>query len=202
MKNTSLLILIMTLSFNFMGCQPNQNLSEMKDLTKEEIIPIFEKHSGETIRNADDFCVEKASSFNGVYSLGWFAHDRGCMGDEILVGKEIGLRKNLTAKALELNGWKDKSKQQALALAWTKEVILAWESALTSTDEDFEKEDTPTFEAPKAIENGDGWTVTTWVRRPSGMLPQASYYQLKVDFDANGNISDQKQVNSFVVEFN
>ena len=201
MKNISYLFVLFIWAYAVIACQPKtQHLKNMKELDKTDIIALYEKHSGESIKDPNDFCTEKANSFKGVVSLGWFAHDRGCMGDEILVGTEIGKREDMTVKALELNGWKEKDKQQDLALNWSKEVILSWESALDSSNEDCELASTPTFEAPKSVKNGTGWQVTLWVQRPSGMIPQTSYYQLQIDFEASGKVSTQKKVNSFVVK--
>lgn len=196
-----LLLLLVTVVLLLISCQLMSNNSNMTDLSKEEIIQLYEKYSGKKVTSPDDFCVEQAPSFKGVYSLGWFANDRGCMGNEILVEKTIGERNTLTQKALELNGWKDKSKQQELALKWAEEVILAWSSPLTSSNEHFKLDSTPTFEEPTCVAESSGWKVTFWVQKPSGMRPQADYYQLEVVFDAAGNVLKQNNINSFYVEY-
>ena len=105
----------------------------------------------------------------------------------------------MTATALELNGWKDKNKQQELALNWTKEVILAWESPLSRSNEDFGLNKRPAFEAPSCSANGENWVVKIWVKGPVGMRPQADYYQLEIIFDASGKVLSQNKINSFSV---
>lgn len=194
-----LFFLILVVAAFILSCQ---NTNPVKDLSDAEIIRLYEKHSGLKINSPDGFCVQKPASFKSVYSIGFFAHDRGCMGNEILVASKIGERNKMTATALELNDWKDKNKQQELALNWTKEVILAWESPLNESNEHFGLDTTPTFEAPSCIADGENWVVTTWVQEPSGMMPQANYYQLQIRFDAAGNITTQNKINSFFVRYN
>lgn len=190
---------LLLLALLFISSQNHSDTTMMTDLSKEEIIRLYETHSGRKITSPDDFCVKKASSFQGVYSLGFFAHDRGCKGNEILVGTTIGELGKMMATALELNGWKDKNKQQELALNWTKEVILAWESPLSRSNEDFGLNSTHAFEAPSCIADGENWVVKIWVKGPVGMRPQANYYQLEIIFDPFGKVLSQNKINSFSV---
>lgn len=171
------------------------------DLTKAEIIKIYEKHHNKKIEknDEDDFCVETPGSFKGVYALGWFANDRGCMGNEILVGDKIGTLKEMSSRGLKLNGWSDEKQRAELALTWVEEIVLAWTSPMSKGNEDFEKKDTPTFEAPNCELKKDGYHILVWCSDPSGMQPERGYSQFEVIIDEDGNFMKRSRVNSFSV---
>ena len=181
-----------------MACR-GQNTPVQMD--KDQIIKRYERHSGRTIKDSDDFCTEEASSFMGVYSLGWFAHDRGCAGHEILFGKKISEMEKLTPEVLKYYGWDKPEMREQLALDWVKEVVLAWESPVSRSNEDFEQASTPDFAPPEAVTSGDKVTVQVWVRKPAGMLPESSYYRLKVVFDGAASMVEREATDSFTVEY-
>jgi hypothetical protein len=173
----------------------------MRILDKEEVISMYQSHSDHTIEEADDFCVEKASSFSGIYSIGWFANDLGCPGNEILVAGEFGTVDELTQKGLRINGWNDNEKREQICLDWTDEVLLCWETPLHSTNEDFEAESTPVFHPPECEAVKEGWKVLMWVEEPAGMLPQSNYYQLEVHYNPEGKITKQEIINSYTISY-
>lgn len=79
---------------------------------------------------------------------------------------------------------------------------MAWQSPLSESNEHFGLDTPPTFEVPSCIADGENWVVKIWVQQPSGMMPQADYYQLQISFDASGNIVAQNKINSFFVRYN
>lgn len=196
MKHTHFICLLLCSLF-FIRCTAQD---PKLPLEKDEITRLYEKHSGQSIEDSDDFCAEAAYSFPGVYSLGWFAHDRGCMGSEVLWDRTIASQNEQAPKVLAAYGWEDAAKREELALNWVRDVMLAWESAVSSTNEDFDRADTPAFAAPKAQASDGQVTVLLWVREPAGMLPQSDYYQLQVVFDDGGNVIKREQMGQFTVK--
>ncbi len=166
------------------------------------IMNLYSKHTGKVINHVEEFCVEDAPSFFNVFSLGWFAHDLGCNGKDVLVGKKIGAMEKMVAKALKENGWKETSKRNVLAVNWVKEVVLAWKSPMEATNDDFEERYTPVFEAPTCVidSTANAWTVTMWVAEPQGSLPQNDYFKITVVFDNAGNIIKNEATDHFTVE--
>lgn len=170
-------------------------------LTNAEVIRIYENHSGEKINDPDGFCIESAHDFPGVYSLGWFAHDAGCMGSEVLFGGKIGSNNDISPAALAAYGWAEVENREKLALDWVQEVVLAWETGMSSGNEDFGGEENPEFSAPSSKLAGKNVEVELWVRDPGGMLPVSVYGFVKVKFDDSGKIIESERVNSFTVEY-
>ena len=195
MKTFTTLIFACTFC-SLLSCQDN-----MRELNKTEVIKMYQRHSGHNIKYADDFCVEKAHSLKAVYSIGWFAHDLGCSGNEILVAGEFGTIDELTIKGLQINGWENEGKRQQLCLDWARDVVLAWETPVYSSNEDFEVDSTPDFHEPKSEAIKGGWEVSLWVQRSGGMLKESNYYQLQVHYDRKGRITEQKTINSFTVTY-
>ena len=161
---------------------------KIKALDKPQIVKLYEKHSGQKINDTDDFCIEEAPDLKGVYNLGWFAHDRGCMGNEILVGNKIGPWGEMMPEVLRLFGWQEEAKQEKLALDWVTDVILVWDSPMSSGGEDFERAEAPKFQVPKVEKIDAGWQVSLWVREPGGMLPQNDYYFFVVEIAKDGSL--------------
>ena len=166
----------------FLSCNSGEKL---RKLEKPAIIRMYEKYSKKKIESPDDFCVEEAQGLDGVYCLGWFDHDLGCMGDEILVGNSIGHWKDLMPKALNLLGWKEENKRSDLALKWVKSVIIAWKVALKEKPENFGDSD---FEKPNVKKKPEGYFVKLWVQEPSGMMPENNYYQLEIMIGSNAEL--------------
>jgi len=169
----------------------------MKERTKKEVIALYEKHSGRTIRNESDLCVIPRENFPGIYCIGWFASDRGCMGDEVLFGNDFVEAEDITSKALNYYGWDTLSKRETLALNWTMDVLLVFESPKRSMDKRFEKAGV-TYEAPKVKTTADGHVVVRlWVQEPVGMLPKADFYKIEVTYDQKGAIVNRQKLSSF-----
>jgi hypothetical protein len=193
MNNPQHFLLLIATLFIFTACErPTTTTTtnmKIKSLDKPQIVKLYEKHSGKKIKDVDDFCVEEAPNLKGVYSLGWFAHDRGCMGNEILVGNKIGPWGKMMPEVLGLFGWQEEAKQEKLALNWVTDVILVWESPMSSGGEDFERTDAPKFQVPKVEKIDAGWRVSLWVRQPGGMLPQNDYYFFVVEIAKDGSLA-------------
>lgn len=174
---------------------------KLVQMEKPAIIKLYEKYSGKKISEPDDFCIEEAQHLKGVYCVGFFAHDRGCMGSEIVVGNSIGTWKELMPKALNLLGWQEASKQQQLVLNWVKDVVLAWEYPMESGNDDFGRADTPEFRAPIAEKIEKGWKISLWVKEPAGMLPQSDYYFFVVEIGKDGTLLSSELGEKFTVQY-
>jgi len=168
-------------------------------MEKQEIIRLYEKHSGKKINNADNFCVNEILAQSKIYTLGFFAHDRGCMGTEILLGKKIDSWQNLMSEALTVLGWDVVDKRAELALFWVKKVILAWESALETKPDNFDK---LAFQPPRVEKQQDTYAVQVWVQKPVGMRPINNYYLLEVIIGADASLKKMEVLSTMEVPIN
>lgn len=184
--------------FTTMTCQAQE---EMKDLEKSEIIALYEEYSGKQIKNERNLCVRKARNFTGVAALGSFAYDRGCRGNELIVGEKIGVIKDLTSETLHYFNWEDQSQRENLSLNWTLEVVYAWYSVMNKPNEDFELSNTPNFSAPQSQKVEDTWEVILWLREPAGMRKVRKYFLARVRYNEAGELIEQEVIDNFKVEF-
>lgn len=197
MKPSTVICLFLSSLF-FVSCGTRDPKSPLE---KAQIVRLYEQHSGQEIGDSDDFCSEDASSFPGVYALGWFAHDRGCMGNEVLFGEQIDKFSAMAPVILAAFGWAEEKQRTQLAMNLVKEVMLSWESPISSRNEDFDSNDTPDFSAPISTATERGIEVVIWVKEPGGMLPQSDYSRLKVVFDKDGELLESDNLDHFTVRY-
>jgi hypothetical protein len=148
-------------------------------------------------------CIQRATAFPKLVQVGSFAYDRGCAYDHVLYGcltDDPGIPKRAMADA----GWAgaDAKKKERMALDWLEQVDLAGDGGLIESEPDPEtdgfKKMGKTFSAPAFTHAADGGlTVTYWVARSGGMLPQTPYELDQTTFAADGTISGGKQLDAF-----
>lgn len=193
--STSITLIILASLF-FYSCQSTNSKPTLEEIKEPTIKQLYERKHNIKIEHDDDYCFVKIRGMKGIYAIGSFAHDRGCKGNEIAVGKKIGPMNELMPEALKLLGWEETEKQEQLALSWVKNVMLVWESPQNSKNDSFEKEGV-TFLAPKVEQVGEDWQVQIWVQEPAGMLPESNFYHLEVLIGQDAKVKSQKVLNRF-----
>lgn len=150
--------------------------------------------------SSSDVCISRPTGLKEVVVIGVFAHDAGCRGDELFVGQTLGHFDNLTDDGLKANGWNDRTREE-LARLWTENVLLAWRTPMQTANDDFAHAGV-TFTLPivQTLAN-DRVQVELWVCEPAGMLPEANYTQVRIVFEADGNLGEQTVLNQFTVSF-
>ncbi len=147
-----------------------------------------------------DVCIHRPANLKEVVVIGLFAHDAGCRGDEMFVGQTLGHFDNLTDDGLKANGWNGRTREE-LARLWTEDVLLAWRTPMQTANDDFARAGV-TFTPPVVQTLADDRVqVELWVREPAGMLPEANYTQVRIVFEADGNLGEQTVLNQFTVSF-
>jgi len=133
-------------------------------------------------------CVQRPAHFPALIMLGSFAHDRGCMAQRYIVDGHVVDTPPPPRDLLRWSGWSDANAEhrRQLALAYVKEVDLAWSGTLVS-----QGEDQPVVRS----DDGGGVVIEAWVRRPSGMRRGHREDHLRWTFAPAGTLA-RKQLTS------
>ena len=156
---TSIFLLFALLSYGQNKTEDTNSSTQYDVSSKEKIKKAMEEIDGKEYSDRS-ICDRKSRNFDELILIGYFAYDRGCMGDKAFYkGKYVNPVEN-AATILNDHNWK-KNKEQ-LAIDFTKDVITAWENVLRKYDI---KEDSNTFHVPqsKILDNG-GVEVICWVK--------------------------------------
>lgn len=177
----------------------NQKL-ELKTLDEEEVVKIYERYKQSKIEAKDDFCIRERPALKRVYSVGFFAHDLGCTGHEIVVGNKAGPWKELMPELLSVLGWELAEKREAIALSFVENIILAWQKVVKSSNKDFEKAGEE-FSQPTVYFTNDLYRVELWFKEPGGMLPEANYCYYRVEITSEGALHHSQILKSLTVSY-
>lgn len=160
------------------------------NLTSADVTDIYARAVHHSLES--DGCVRHSTTFKELVWVGSFANDRGCMGEGVIASC-VWNATGYAAKAMARAGWVKAplAAKRALALAWLREL----ENMNLYDGGDAPKKVT----APKAELRGEGLVVTAWVQAPPGMLPQREFYELKIEFAADGSIAKRDNIDSVTV---
>ncbi len=181
-----------------LSCSLDSLSGKIEELDEEKVKKEYcKKRDWDYSKMKNDVCVVIDSEFKHFASIGTFASDRGCMGEECYFGGNYGSLSELTPKALEHYGWGDKSKRKELARKWTTEIVYVWESALTSKpSRGFSESE---YFDPQVSEKDGSIHVKLWIREPAGMLNQSDYRLAEVIYSSKGEISSIKNLRNKTV---
>lgn len=195
MKKT---IILLSISFLFVNgsCESSAQDEKKGPLTSEEAI--FESISKEFDGlDKNDLCIEDVSELNHLFVVGFFAYDRGCGLERMFYnGYEIKGDHSDAKKILIDNGFEDDKTK--LVETYHKEVILVFKSMIHQSNEDFEKAGVTFTPANTWIEGGQ-IISQIWTQKPSGMMPETSYYLSTLVFDLDGNFVSLSNKQNFTV---
>ena len=113
---------------------------------ESDVLNAFSRHVDGDV-DPDDICIVTDEQFPDMALVGWFAYDRGCAGDVILVDGDWLDPSAASQTALDKVGWAeaDENRRAALALAWTEFAIFPFRRPVGAGNEDFARDDTPDF---------------------------------------------------------
>ncbi len=188
-----------------LACSDNSNDSTESnaDLSTDEKV-LEELNKGRTDKNKinkDDICIERPEKFKDLILIGYFAHDRGCMGNEVFYKGNRSTIDKVTAEVLMDAGWKDKVQREAIAIQYVVKVLLQWEIPLETEPENFKSNGDYTFMPPTAITENSETTVSVWTREPPGMAREDYFYLFTVTFGKNGEIVKSQVTDRFTVSY-
>lgn len=151
-------------------------------------------------------CIERPETFPTVIIFAAFAADAGCMTAGLFIDGEFTTDIDAASEAvLSEMGWNDASAEQreAWALSWVQDVLYEFGgTVLLTPTEYFSPPNTPAFSAPSTSGDDDGGVhVTFWVRDRPGMLPEASYGRIEIDFGPGGAVETRTRHEEFTVQF-
>jgi hypothetical protein len=159
----------------------------------EAVAEAFGKATGKQI-SKEDICIERPESFKDVVVVGFFAHDRGCMPAGYFVGGAWIEQRDAAAKvALSGAGWAtaDEETRKKLATDWFMDVIYAFDGSPVESKTSAFGVAGVSFEAPSTTAKDGVITVSAWIREPSGMVWEESYFKYTATFSSDLTVGGQ-----------
>jgi hypothetical protein len=146
-------------------------------------------------------CVSRPANLPNIIVAGDLILDRGCRSKWVFVNRKL-YESDATQKGLISLGWltADKKERERLALLWTEQVFLAFESPITrlaETNNKLPKQLT----APAVDTSADGTIVVKiWNKEPSGMTATAEnrYSLVQYEMSIDGVFIEKKFWTRFV----
>lgn len=167
--------------------------------TNEKVIAVLTQIKGVELEKRD-LCIQRETHFEDLVIVAFFAHDKGCMGDHIFYKGQYVSTRNHAQQIFKDHDWGQQNKEK-LAMQYTQEVLLAWETVLTQYASELQ-EDFGDFHPPKiTTTEQQEIEIILWVREPVGMLPQNEYYKARILFDSDGNFVSMKRLKSTIIKF-
>lgn len=174
------------------------------DLAKAEgVAAAYEKAVGKPLeRGYGSECIARPAGLPKAVAVGHFAHDLGCVVDGAFAGCCWGKVADDAAPLLAELGWAAAAPEERarLALAFTTDVLFAFETVTRTPTEDFGKGKNPPFEAPASQPLPDGGVaVTLWTEARSGARRAAGprYERWRLRFAADGTLGERVKEKEF-----
>jgi hypothetical protein len=171
--------------------------------TKENVGALYKELTGKSLEPVPK-CVSHSASIPRAVAVGHFLSDLGCGLNGVFIDCCYSELQE-PAALLDL-GWASKSTKdrEALALQFSKEVVLAFKPALEAATADFgitvNGKVTPSF-TPMTANSiaGGNVTVEYWSTVPIGMMkPKAeSYEKWRLTFDSKGSLANKEKIDEF-----
>lgn len=206
MRDFLILTALFLLFFNG-GCKNNDDnqdsapaptqIKEGKYTTKAAILTKLQTEY-EGIQESD-LCIEEVNSLGNFFVVGFFASDKGCGVDQLFFnGFELSKDHSESKIVMDANNFQENSSKAIET--YHKDVIHQFKTVLTTASEDFLKGDADFF-APRTSVHEGQVTSEMWILRPSGMIPEASFYLSTLIFDKAGNFVSLTKTKNFSVPY-
>lgn len=198
-------IIIYSFCLLLFSCSDKENNSTegTSDLsTDEKVLELLnEGRTDKNKINKDDVCIERPEKFKDLILIGYFAHDRGCVGNEVFYKGKRSTIDEVTPNVLMDNGWNDKVKREAIAIQYVVIVLLHWDIPLETEPDNFKDNGDYTFMPPTAKTENNETTVSVWTREPPGMAREDYFFLFTVTFGSNGEIVKSQVTDRFSVSY-
>lgn len=173
-------------------------LSGGGDLTSREGILKYLQQEYDGL-GEEDVCIEEVDSFENLFVVGFFAHDRGCSVDRMYYkGSELPGGHSQASKIMTSNNFKNDAEN--VVENYHMDVINTFKTIVWDINEDFESKSIA-YNKPTTYKEGNKVVSEIWIQRPSGMVKERSYYLSILTFDKDGNFISLEQQQLFSVAY-
>lgn len=168
------------------------------DLTSKEGILKYLQQEYDGL-GEEGVCIEEVDSFESLFVVGFFAHDRGCSVDRMYYkGSELSGDHSQANKIMVSNNFKNNA--ESLVESYHMNVINTFKTIVWDVNEDFESKSIK-YNKPTTYKEGNKVVSEIWIQRPSGMVKERSYYLSILTFNDEGDFISLEQQHLFSVAY-